>query len=85
MKTRHKTRTIKPKVDVPITPKEVDLEPLRQMSLILDAIYNLAKSRNLESIKSAGMLARRISYNEIQFTLSKLEQEYFEKPVMERP
>lgn len=72
-------------VSVSLKPKEVDLEPLRQMTLDLDAIYHLAKSRNYESIKAAGMLARRISYNEILFTLMALEKEYLEKPIMERP
>lgn len=72
-------------VDVSLKPKEVDVEPLRQMAIDLDAIYNLAKSREIESLRSASMLLRRISTNSVQFTLTQLENEYWNKPALERP
>lgn len=72
------------KTAVAETIKPFDLEPMRQMVLDMDAIYQLAKSRDIDSLKTAHMLARRISYNDILFALMSLEKEYWAKPFMQR-
>jgi hypothetical protein len=72
-------------VEISLKPKEVDIDPILRMANDLMAIYHLARSREVEALKSAQILARRISCNEIMFIISGLEKEYWNKPVLERP
>jgi hypothetical protein len=61
----------------------VSTEPLQKMSQDMRAIWLLCETRSHEGLDAALDIARRISYNDIIFTIHQLKQEYHGKPASE--
>lgn len=57
----------------------VSVDNLREMATDMEAIWLLAMTRSQRGIECASKLARRVSFNDIQFTLMKVGQENREK------
>lgn len=73
------------KVSVSLEPKPISLQPMRMMAEDFEAILYLAATRNIEAIRVAQTLLRRISTNQCLKLLSDLEREYFAADVAKAP